>query len=314
MRTPFLSTNRRVRPPSVPLVRDASLSDNLRGTLLMVTSMAAFTCNDAVIKSVTQSLPLYESVALRGIAVLAMMLVAACVQQGGVRLRVARADRGPLVLRTLADIGSTLLYLLALRRMALADLSAIMQALPLAVTLAAALVFGERLGWRRLSAIGIGFLGVVLILRPGTGAFDIWSALGLGAMFLIVVRDIATRSFSTATGSSTIAFYAALTVMLTGFVLGLSEDWRLPTLREGALLMLAAGFLTVGYISAVATMRVGEISFVAPFRYTSLLVAIVLGVLVFGEWPDIWTWAGSGLVVGAGLYTILREHRLRRAG
>lgn len=314
MRTPFLSTNRRVRPPSVPPVRDASLSDNLRGTLLMVTSMAAFTCNDAVIKSVTQSLPLYESVALRGIAVLAMMLVAACVQQGGVRLRVARADRGPLVLRTLADIGSTLLYLLALRRMALADLSAIMQALPLAVTLAAALVFGERLGWRRLSAIGIGFLGVVLILRPGTGAFDIWSALGLGAMVLIVVRDIATRSFSTATGSSTIAFYAALTVMLTGFVLGLSEDWRLPTLREGALLMLAAGFLTVGYISAVATMRVGEISFVAPFRYTSLLVAIVLGVLVFGEWPDIWTWAGSGLVVGAGLYTILREHRLRRAG
>jgi drug/metabolite transporter (DMT)-like permease len=76
-------------------------------------------------------------------------------------------------------------------------------------------------------------------------------------------------------------------------------------------MMLASLFLTAGYITAVATMRVGEISFVAPFRYTSLLFAIVLGVLVFGEWPDMWTWTGSALVVGAGLYTILRERRTR---
>ena len=313
MRTPFLSPNRRVRPASVPAVGDASLSDNLRGTTLMVLSMATFTCNDAVMKAVTQTLPLYESVALRGLVVLAMMLVIAAIQQGGVRLTVARTDRGPLVLRTAADIVSTLLYLLALRKMALADLSAIMQALPLAVTLAAALVFRERLGWRRFSAIGIGFAGVVLILRPGTGAFDIWSALGLAAMFLIVVRDIATRKFTVGTGSSTIAFYAALTVTLSGVVLGAAEDWRLPTLREALLLLLAAGFLTVGYLAAVATMRVGEISFVAPFRYTSLLFAIVLGVLVFNEWPDLWTWTGSGLVVGAGLYTILRERTLGKA-
>lgn len=313
MRTPFLSPNRRVRPPSVPAVRDPSMSDNLRGTTLMVLSMATFTCNDAVMKAVTQTLPLYESVALRGLVVLAMMLVIAAIQQGGVRLTVARTDRGPLVLRTAADIVSTLLYLMALRKMALADLSAIMQALPLAVTLAAALVFRERLGWRRFSAIGIGFAGVVLILRPGTGAFDIWSALGLAAMFLIVVRDIATRKFTVGTGSSTIAFYAALTVTLSGVVLGAAEDWRLPTLREALLLLLAAGFLTVGYLAAVATMRVGEISFVAPFRYTSLLFAIVLGVLVFNEWPDLWTWTGSGLVVGAGLYTILRERALGKA-
>ena len=313
MRTPFLSPNRRVRPPSMPPVHDPSPSDNLRGTMLMVLSMAAFTCNDALMKAVTQTLPLYEAVALRGMAVLALMLVVARAQQGGVRFRVARADRLMLGLRTFADIGSTLLYLLALQHMALADLSAIMQALPLAVTLAAALVFGERLGWRRLLAIGIGFSGVMLILRPGTGAFDIWSALGLIAMLLIVLRDIATRKFSMATGTSTIAFYAALSVMLSGFVLGMTEDWRMPTLREVALLMLAAVVLTVGYIAAVATMRVGEISFVAPFRYTSLLFAIVLGVLVFDEWPDLWTWTGSGLVVGAGLYAILRERSLQRA-
>ncbi|WP_017999549.1 DMT family transporter [Paracoccus sp. N5] len=297
-----------LRPP-VPDPRHGP-ADNLRAIGLMMLSMAAFTCNDAVMKAVTRSLPLYESVAIRGAMVLAMMLVVARMQ-GGLRLRVPRADLGPLVLRSAADIVSTLLYLMALQQMALGDLSAIMQVLPLAVTLAAALCFGERLGWRRLLAIGVGFVGVVLILRPGTGAFDIWSVLALLAMLLIVLRDLATRTFSAGVGSSTVAFYAAATVMLSGFAMAGSEIWRQPSAAELGLLLLSALFLTVGYITAVATMRVGEISVVAPFRYTSLVWAIMLGLVVFGDWPDLWTWAGSALVVGAGIYTILRERKVK---
>lgn len=311
MRTPFLSTSRRLRPKSEPPVRDQAKSDNLRGAVLMLISMATFTCNDAVMKAVTQTLPLYKSVALRGLSVLVLMLVVAQIQQGGVRLSVPREDLLPLVVRTVADIASTVLYLLALREMALADLSAILQALPLGVTLAAGLFFHERLGWRRLSAIGVGFVGVVMILRPGSGAFDIWSVVALASMLLIVLRDIVTRTFSAGIGSSTIAFYAAATITLTGFVLGVGEEWRMPDLREAGLLLLSAGFLTAGYITAVATMRVGEISLIAPLRYTSLVWAIVLGLVIFGEWPDLWTWLGSALVVGAGLYTILREQSVK---
>ncbi len=311
MRTPFLSTSRRLRPKSEPPVRDQAMSDNLRGAVLMLISMATFTCNDAVMKAVTQTLPLYESVALRGLSVLVLMLVVAQIQQGGVRLSVPREDLLPLVVRTVADIASTVLYLLALREMALADLSAILQALPLGVTLAAGLFFHERLGWRRLSAIGVGFVGVVMILRPGSGAFDIWSVVALASMLLIVLRDIVTRTFSAGIGSSTIAFYAAATITLTGFILGVGEEWRMPDLREAGLLLLSAGFLTAGYITAVATMRVGEISLIAPLRYTSLVWAIVLGLVIFGEWPDLWTWLGSALVVGAGLYTILREQSVK---
>ncbi|WP_374427973.1 DMT family transporter [Paracoccus sp. (in: a-proteobacteria)] len=311
MRTPFLSTSRRLRPKSEPPVRDQAKSDNLRGAVLMLISMATFTCNDAVMKAVTQTLPLYESVALRGLSVLVLMLVVAQIQQGGVRLSVPREDLLPLVVRTVADIASTVLYLLALREMALADLSAILQALPLGVTLAAGLFFHERLGWRRLSAIGVGFVGVVMILRPGSGAFDIWSVVALASMLLIVLRDIVTRTFSAGIGSSTIAFYAAATITLTGFILGMGEEWRMPDLREAGLLLLSAGFLTAGYITAVATMRVGEISLIAPLRYTSLVWAIVLGLVIFGEWPDLWTWLGSALVVGAGLYTILREQSVK---
>lgn len=310
MRTPLLSPFRKTRPRSEPRILAARLSDNLRGTLLMMLSMAAFTCNDAVMKAVTLSMPLYESVALRGVVILIVMLALAQTQPGRVRLAVSRRDLPLLLLRSLADVISTLLYLVALRQMALADLSAIMQALPLAVTLAAAVLFRERLGRRRLSAIGVGFLGVLLILRPGSGAFDEWSLIALAAMLLIVVRDMTTRCFSMALGSSTIAFYAALSVALSGFAMATGEVWRWPTPAECGLLLLSSLFLTVGYISAIATMRVGEISFVAPFRYTSLLWAIVLGLVLFGEWPDAWTWAGSALVVGAGLYTILRERQL----
>lgn len=311
MRTPFLSTSRRVRPPSVPPVRDQDAAGNLRGALLMMASMVAFTCNDALVKAAIQSLPTYEAVTLRGVMVMILMAALAGLR-GGVRLRIPGGDVRPLILRTAGDVGSTALFVLALGNMPLANLSAIMQALPLAVTLAAALVFREGLGWRRLSAIFIGFAGVLLILRPGTGAFDIWSVVALLAMLLVVLRDLATRTFSRGVGTATIAFYGGASVTCMGLVLGLGEDWRLPALSELGLLAAAAGFLTVGYISAVATMRVGEISFVAPFRYTSLIWAILLGLALFGEWPDHWTWGGSALIVGAGLYTILRERTLRR--
>lgn len=312
MRTPFISPNRRVRPASLPSQIPVGASENLQGTMLMMASMAAFTCNDSIMKGVTQHLPLYESVAIRGALVLGLMLLAARLHGERISLAVPRGDRLALLLRSVADILSSLLYLLALRQMALADLSAVMQSLPLAVTLAAALVFRERLGWRRLSAIGVGFIGVILILRPGTGAFDLWSLVALASMLLIVMRDITTRFFSAAVGSATIAFYAALTVTLAGVAMGLTETWRLPRPGEMGLLLLSSAFLTVGYLTAVATMRVGEISFVAPFRYTSLIWAILLGLVFFGEWPDPWTWAGSALVVGAGLYSILRERQLGR--
>lgn len=310
MRAPLLSPFRKTRPASEPRIQSAPVSDNLRGMLLMVLSMAVFTCNDAVMKVVTQTLPLYQSVALRGGLVL-VLLVLVALMQGGLRLRLPTRDLGPLLLRGAGDIGSTLLYLAALRHMALADLAAIMQALPLSVTLAAALCFGEKLGWRRLAAIGLGFAGVLLILRPGTGAFTFWSGLALVAMLLITLRDMATRLFSAGVGTSTIALYGALMVTLAALAMSVTEVWRWPSGTESGLLLLSAGFLAVGYVTAVATMRVGEISFVAPFRYTSLIWAILLGLLIFGEWPDPWTWAGSVLVVGAGIYSILRE---RQAG
>lgn len=310
MAPPLVSPLRRVRPASI---RPEPLKpgDNLRGAALMCASMVAFTCNDAVVKFVSQDLPLYQVITLRGAVV--MVLIALLAQrQGGLRLRIDRAARRPMSLRLLGELGSTLLFLNALQHMAIGDLTAIMQALPLAVMLGAALFFGESLGWRRLTAVLVGMAGVLLILRPGSGAFGIWSLVALGAMLLVALRDLSTRSFGAQVGSATIAFYAAAAVTVMGLVLSLFQGWETPSLRQLALLGLSGLFLSVGYVTAVSAMRIGEISAVAPFRYTSLLAAIILGLLVFGEWPDAWTWAGSALVVGAGIYTIWRESRLGR--
>lgn len=311
MRTLLLSANRQARFLSQPQERGAH-GDNLLGSAIMVSSMAAFMINDTAIKVVTQTLPLSQSIALRGIVVAAILWLIARRDGGVVWWPSSRRDRLMLPLRTLAEVSSTLIYLVALQFMSVGELSAIMQALPLMIMLAAALFFGERLGWRRLSAVAVGLVGVLLILRPGTSAFDASSLLAIGAVVLIVVRDLASRGFTPAVRSSTIAFHAALAVTLGAPLVGGLEDWRWLTAGEFAWLAVSTVFLTIGYLTSVAVMRVGEVGFTAPFRYTSLIFAFLLDLAVFGVWPTGWTWAGGGLVVGAGLYSIWREGRLRR--
>lgn len=311
MRAPLLSPFRRVRPASI-ISAPHQPGDNLRGAALMVLSMVSFTCNDALIKYVAKDVPLYQSVTIRGAFVMLGIWLFALREEGGLRLRLDAESRGPMVLRTLAEIGSTLLYLAALVHMAIGDLSAVMQSLPLAVMLGAVFFFGETLGWRRLLAVLVGMIGVMMILRPGTDTFGIWSLVALASMLMVAARDLVTRCFGRHVSSTSIAFYAAASVTLTGLVLSLGEGWKRPDPGHVLLLLAAGGCLTAGYVSAVAAMRVGEISAVAPFRYTSLVTAIILGLVVFGEWPDLWTWVGSALVVGAGIYTIWREAQLAR--
>lgn len=310
MRTPILSPIRRVRPASVrPLTHRPG--DNLHGAMIMTLCMVAFGLNDTVMKFVAQDMPLYQAITLRGFFVMVLTAIVAP-RLGGLRLRIPADARGPMVWRMIGEIASTILFLNALQHMAMGDLSAIMQALPLVVMVAAALFFGETLGWRRIGAVVAGFGGVLLILRPGGEVFGPWAIVAVGAMAMVALRDLATRKFGGDISSATIAFYAATGVTIIGLAISLGQGWVMPSLSQILLLLMGSAFLTVGYVSAVASMRVGEISYVAPFRYTSLLVAIAMGLIVFGEWPDLWTWAGSGLVVAAGIYTIWREAQLSR--
>ena len=288
------------------------LSPNLRGALYMTLSMAAFTLNDACVKLVAETVPLFQVIFLRGLGT--TILLAIFVQMTtGLRPSWPRRDRPLIAGRTLAEIAAMVTFTLALTNMAIANATAILAALPLVVTLGAALVFGDKVGWRRLSAICIGFVGVLLIVQPGTDGFNIWSLLVLLSVLVITARDLFTRAFSPAVPTMTVAVLTAGAVCLVGGVLSLFTPWVALDLREAALIAAAAVLIIGGYVFGIMVMRVGEVGFVSPFRYTSFIFALILGLVVFDEFPNALALIGGVIVVSTGIFTLLRERMVARA-
>lgn len=287
------------------------ITDNTRGAFLMMASMAAFTLNDAAIKSVAPDLPLAQAVFLRGLGT-TVLIVLIGVVQGGLKLKFKRKDWQTISIRTLAEVGATAAFLTALFNMPLADVTAILQSLPLAITFAGAVFFGEAVGWRRYGAIAIGFAGVLIIVRPGGEGVSPYALLALVAVAFVVLRDLSTRRLSSGVPSLSVAFITAIVITSLAGLATLLGDWQPVSLRTAGFLGTASVFIIGGYLLSIMVMRVGDIAFVAAFRYTALVWAVVLGIAVFGEYPDRWTLIGSAIVVGMGMYTFYREHRLRQ--
>lgn len=287
------------------------MSPNMRGAGLMVCAMAAFTFNDACMKSLSGQMPLMQAIFLRGIMTTALVGLFAIIT-GAYKIKLARKDVGLISLRTLAEAAGTFLFLTALFKMPFANLSAILQVLPLSVTLATALVFKETVGWRRMTAILVGFSGVLLIVKPGSADFNIYSIYALVAVLAITIRDLASRRLSSNVPSLSVAMAAAIGITVFAGIASIGTEWVPVTIPAALKLFGAAFFIFGGYLFSVMTMRVGDVGFVAPFRYTSLIVALVLGFLIFGEWPDVLTLIGSVIVVATGVFTLYRERRLAR--
>lgn len=285
------------------------ISNNLRGALLMMASMAAFTFNDASMKALSDELPLFQAIFLRGVATTVMMFFLARAL-GGLRFSLSKADWVLVALRTLSELAATFLFLSALFRMPLANATAILQALPLAVTLAGAVFLGEAVGWRRLMAIGVGFFGVLLIVQPGAAGFNIYSVYVLAAVGFVTIRDLASRRLSREVPSMTVAISGALAVTTGAGFMSMTETWAQPSTLAWAQLAGASIFIIGGYVFSVMTMRIGDIGAVTPFRYTSLLWALLLGLLVFGDWPNGLTLIGAAIVVATGIFTLMRERRI----
>jgi len=287
-------------------------SDNFRGAALMAASMAAYVLNDGVMKFTSDDLSLFQAIFLRGIFTTMAIGIFAW-HKKVLFYALPKHDRSTMFWRLVGEIGGTLCYLTALFNMPIANAAAILQALPLAVALAAALFMGEAIGWRRYLAIIVGFAGVLIVVRPGTDGFNQYSFWAIGAVLFIVLRDLTTRKLTAQVPSMFVAFLTSLSIMVTGAVLSPFAAWRPVTGESTAFLALAALFLVFGYVFSVMTMRIGEIGFVSPFRYTSLIWAILIGLIVFGDIPDLWTVIGSSIIVAMGIYTFHRERKLSRA-
>ncbi|MEM9127164.1 MAG: DMT family transporter [Pseudomonadota bacterium] len=288
------------------------MNSNTKGALLMMGSMAAFTVNDTIIKAAGGQVPLFQMVAMRGTLATFLVFVLAR-HMGALHLNFPRHDKWLVAGRCLAELSATFFFLTALLHMHLANVTAVLQVLPLTVTLGAVLFFGEHIGWRRALAILLGFLGMLLIVRPGPDGFSIYSSYALIAVASVTVRDLITRRMSIHVPSLAITLATTTTITAAASVATLVSGWQPVAPAEGLLIACAAVFVLVAYLCSVMVMRDGDVGFIAPFRYSSLIWALGLGWLVFGDWPDSVTLTGAALVVGAGVFTLFRERRTQTA-
>ncbi len=289
------------------------MSDNLRGALFMMLAMVGFTVSDSLMKQLTVDLPLSQVILLRGTVTTALTLALAW-RMGALRMALPRSEWGLVLWRVVGEIGAAYFFLTALKHMPLANVTAVLQSLPLTVTLAAALLFREPVGWRRMGAILAGFIGVVLILQPGPEGFSIYSAYSLIAVGFVTLRDLCTRRLSRETPSLLVTAITAVSVTAAFGLVSIGVEWRAVSAVQGAQLAASGSFIFVGYLCAISAMRSGDVAFVAPFRYTSLVWALVLGWAVFGDWPSAVTLLGAAIVAGSGLYTLYRERQVRLRG
>lgn len=284
---------------------------NRRGVLAMAAGMACFVTNDALVKYVSQSLPSSQLIFLRGVFA-TLLLFGAVLALGATRQMASLLERRVL-LRALFDAFATVTYLTSLFHLPIGNATAINMATPLFITLFAVIGLGEKVGARRWLAILTGFTGVLLVVQPTGAAFNAYAVLCLAGTLLHASRDLITRSIDPRIPSILVTLSTAIAVTLLAGLWGLAEDWLAVDAKQLALLAGASVFLSAGYYLLTVSMRSGgEMSFIAPFRYTGLLFALVLGWAVWGDVPNALAWAGIALLVAAGLYVLHGERARTR--
>ncbi|WP_137111923.1 DMT family transporter [Rhodobacter sp. SY28-1] len=293
--------------------RPTDAADNTRAALLMVGSMAFFAVEDLFLKRSAEALPPGQVLALTGAAGACVFWALASGQRQPVLSM--EALRGMALVRTLAEAAAAMLYIVALALAPLTMTSALLQASPLVVVAGAALFLGEKVGWRRWASILVGFAGVLVILKPWDAAFDPTGLLTVACVVVLAARDLATRVMPARIGTFQVATWAYLGLVPAGAALmaGMGQSFVWPTPGQWAGLGGALVSGLFGYYAVVAAMRLGEVSVVAPFRYTRLVFAMGIAMVFLGERPETSTLVGAALVVGSGLYAFARERARKRA-
>ncbi len=276
----------------------------------MVAAQAGFALEDVFIKAAAAQMPTSQVLILLGIAG-AAIFGALCAWRG--EPVIFKDLRHPAVLvRNAAEFLGTFSFVSAVVLLPLAKASAIFQATPLVVTLGAAVALGMPVGWRRWAAITVGFVGVLIVIRPGFAGFEPATLFALAATVFLGVRDLATRMRPAGVSSAQLAFWGVAAAGLAG--VAMLPFWGAPVAMTSEAQKLVAGavlFGVAGYYAITVSMRLGDVAAITPFRYTRLLFAILFGFVVFGHLPDGWTLLGAALILGSGLYTLARERRAR---
>lgn len=273
----------------------------------MSLGMASFIANDGLVKYVSQSLPAAQLIFLRGAMACVLLLGIAQAmgllrhQGGDGASRWRQLLQRQVLLRSMVDAVAGMAYLAALFHLPIGNATAINMATPLFLTLYVATVWRERVSPLRWVLVASGFAGVLLIVQPAADGFNAWALLCLAATMLHAARDLMTRSIPRTVPSMMVTLSTAICVTLLAGLLSLLEGWRPVQASQLGLLAIASVFLCAGYHLVILCMREGDISIIAPFRYSSLLYALLIGWVVWGDIPNLLAWLGIALLVGAGM-------------
>ena len=283
---------------------------NLRGILFMTLSMGGFAVEDLFLKILSETVPVSQILIYVGISATVLLSIISIIK----RIPVLRNDiysNKLFIIRSFADMMGAVLIVTSISLMPLSTVSSILQALPLFITFGAVLIFKESVGWRRWSAVSFGFIGVILILKPGLSSFHPSSLIVLLAVACLALRDIVTRKISKDIHSITVSLYAFILTTVGGiFSLPFFGNFVTLTITQWFVVLTITLFGCFSYFMLVLATRKGDISVISPFRYSRLIFALVLAILVLNERPDTLTLFGAAIIVASGYYTIWRERSL----
>lgn len=283
---------------------------NLAAIGAMLLSTVFYTCSDAAMKFVAGVVPTGEAVFLRSVGVVLLLSAAAFVT--GALSDIRAACSRLMCLRGAADAGNSLMFQAALARMPLADTMGILQLSPLALTAASSLVLGATVGWRRWMAVAAGLAGALLVIKPGTSAFNVFAILAIISVLCGTVRDVSTRSFPPGLSPLLILIVSQAIVALCALGGLTFERWVWPAPHVMLQLVAGSALIGLGHLFTLLAVRHSDLAVVAPFRYAGIVWAILLGFAFWGEWPDRWTLTGIAILITAGLYTFHRERLVVR--
>ena len=267
--------------------------------------MAGFVVNDALTKYLSQTLPSGQLIFMRG--VLATLLVLGIARYLGATRQLASVLQPRVALRASVDACGSVMYLLSLFHLPLGNATAINLAAPLFIVVFAVWFLKEQPGAARWVAVALGFVGVLCVVQPRGDGFNSWALLCLAGTLFHATRDLLTRRIDPAIPSIIVTLATAVAVTLLSGAMSVVQGWQPFGATDLALLATGSVFLTIGYFLIIQCMRHGEMSLTAPFRYSALLFAVLLGYVVWGDVPNTWAWCGIALLVGSGLYVVYSE-------
>ncbi len=284
---------------------------NTRAIMLMTAAMATFAASDAFINRASETVPTGQLFAVTSLLSFAIFYVV--MLWNGDALFTKVLFNKAVMIRTGGEVFGSLGYVMALTLIPLTTASAMLQAQPLAVTLAAVFFLGERVGARRWAAVAIGFCGVILIIRPGATAFDpniLWTLLGIAGL---TARDLGTRMLPAEVSTPFVSAWALFFLTILGIAITpFTGAWQPIDAGNVGFLVGISVLVALSFFFINGALRIGEVSAIAPFRYTRMVFALAIAILFLGERPDLLTWVGIALIVGSGIYAFLRERKIAR--